>query len=128
MEKESKMYGSNLAYREYSQNNIGIESPQKLVEMLYEGVLRFNVQAKKSINDKNMEKKVYWLNRSVAVITELTNILDKSHGDVALYLEGLYEYQIKLLADANVKNDTSKIDEVNNVFKSLIEAWREINQ
>lgn len=122
------MYGSNLAYREYSQNNIGIESPQKLVEMLYEGVLRFNVQAKKSINDKNMEKKVYWLNRSVAVITELTNILDKSGGDVALYLDGLYGHQIKLLADANIKNDTSKIDEVNNVFKSLIEAWREINQ
>lgn len=122
------MYRSNLAYREYSQNNIGIESPQKLVEMLYEGVLRFNVQAKKSINDKNMEQKVYWLNRSVAVITELANILDKRGGDVALYLDGLYEYQIKLLADANIKNDTSKIDEVNNVFKSLIEAWREINQ
>lgn len=119
------MYGSNLAYKEYSQNNIGIESPQKLVEMLYEGVLRFNVQAKKAINDANIEKKVYWINRSIAVITELINTLDKSQGDIAYYLEGLYQYQISLLVEANMKDDTSRIDIVNNVFKGLLEAWRE---
>lgn len=44
--KGSKMYG-NTAYNIYSQNNVGIESPEKLVEMMYEGVLRFNAQAKK---------------------------------------------------------------------------------
>lgn len=119
------MYGSNLAYREYSQNNIGIESPQKLIEMLYEGVLRFNVQAKKAINDGNIEKKVYWINRSIAVITELINTLDKTQGNVANYLNGLYQYQINLLVQANIDNDTSKLDIVNNVFKGLIEAWRE---
>ena len=52
------MYGTQ-AHNTYAQNNIGIESPQKLVEMLYEGVLRFNAQAKKSIKDKNIEKKMY---------------------------------------------------------------------
>jgi flagellar protein FliS len=119
------MYGTNLAYKEYSQNNVGVESPQKLIEMLYEGVLRFNVQAKKAINDGNIEKKVYWINRSIAIITELINTLDKSQGDVANYLDGLYQYQISLLVEANIKDDTSKIDIVNNVFKGLIEGWRE---
>jgi len=38
------MYGSN-AHNIYAQNNVGIESPSKLVEMMYEGVLRFNAQA-----------------------------------------------------------------------------------
>ncbi len=32
---------NNLAYNAYSQNQAGIESPQKLIEMLYEGILRF---------------------------------------------------------------------------------------
>lgn len=118
---------TNLAYNVYSQNNVGIESPVKLIEMLYEGVLRFNVQAKKAIADKNMEKKVYWVNRSTAIITELISVLDASGGDVALYLDGLYRYQIELLTHANIYNDGSKIDEVNKVFKSLIEAWRESN-
>lgn len=27
---------NNLAYNAYSQNQVGIESPQKLIEMLYE--------------------------------------------------------------------------------------------
>jgi len=36
---------SNLAYSTYSQNNISIESPEKLIKMLYEGILRFASQA-----------------------------------------------------------------------------------
>lgn len=38
--KDKKMQNS-LAYNAYSQNQVGIESPQKLIEMLYEGILRF---------------------------------------------------------------------------------------
>lgn len=118
------MYGS-VAHNIYTQNNVGIESPMKLVEMLYEGVLRFNAQAKKAIKDSNVEKKVYWVNRSVAIVTELINMLDKSEGNVGEYLDGLYRYQISLLTYANMNNDEGKIDEVTTVFKALLEAWRE---
>ncbi|MBA3026547.1 MAG: flagellar export chaperone FliS [Sulfurimonas sp.] len=118
------MYG-NTAHNIYAQNNIGIESPQKLIEMMYEGVLRFNAQAKKAIKDENIEKKTYWINRAVAVIVELISILDVKHGDVALYLDGLYNYEIKLLMQANMNDDSAKLDEVSNVFKSLLEVWRE---
>ena len=125
-EKDFNMYTSN-AYNTYTQNNIGIESPVKLIEMLYEGVLRFNAQAKKAIKDKNIEKKVYWTNRSIAVVSELIASLDKSQGDIALYLNGLYNYQIKLLTEASLENDQDKLDECSNVFKGLLEAWRETN-
>ncbi|MDY0122784.1 flagellar export chaperone FliS [Sulfurimonas sp.] len=118
------MYG-NVAHNIYAQNNVGIESPAKLIEMLYEGILRFNAQAKKAIKDGDIEKRVYWINRSVAVITELIAVLDMKGGQVAQYLEGLYNYEIQLLNEANLKKDESKIDEVSNVFKGLLEAWRE---
>ncbi len=118
------MYG-NVAHDIYAQNNLGIESPAKLIEMLYEGVLRFNAQAKKAIKDGNIEKRVYWVNRSIAIITELIAILDISQGKVAEYLEGLYNYEIQLLNSAGFTNDTEKIDEVSNVFKGLLDAWRE---
>jgi flagellar protein FliS len=122
--KEFHMYG-NLAHNIYAQNNVGIESPQKLIEMLYEGVLRFNAQAKKAIKDNNLEKKVYWTNRSVAIITELVNTLDMSHGQVSQYLQELYSYEIRLLSTASLENNTDKLDEVSNVFKGLLEGWRE---
>ena len=121
----SKMYGT-AAHNIYAQNNIGIESPAKLIEMLYEGVLRFNAQAKKAIKDENIEKRVYWINRSTAIVTELISILDLDQvGDVSKYLESLYNYELQLLTEASSKNDINKLDEVSNVFKSLLEAWRE---
>ena len=119
------MYNTNLAYNTYIQNEIGVESPAKLVQMMYEGILRFNMQAKRSMQEKNIEKRIYWLNRSNAIFIELLSILDYSQGDVAYYLEGLYNYQLQLLAEANLSDDSAKIDIVNNVVRGLLEAWKE---
>ena len=125
VKKGSEMYG-NTAHNIYAQNNVGIESPAKLIEMLYEGILRFNAQAKKAIKDGDFEKRTYWTNRSVAIITELIIVLDmKQDGDISGYLNGLYNYQIQLLTIAGIENSTEKIDECSNVFKALLEAWRE---
>lgn len=119
------MYNNNLAYNTYTQNNVGVESPEKLVQMMYEGILRFNMQAKRSINDADIERRTYWINRSNAVISELISILNYGQGDVAHYLAGLYQRQLVLLLEANIHNDSSKLDEVNQVMKGLLEAWRE---
>ena len=122
--KGSNMYG-NTAHSIYAQNNVGIESPAKLVSMLYEGILRFNAQAKKAIKDGDVEKRVYWVNRSTAIITELINTLDMSQGQVAEYLGSLYDYEIKLLGAASAEQSIEKFDEVNNVFRELNAAWKE---
>lgn len=116
---------NNLAYNTYNQNNIGVESPEKLIQMMYEGILRFNMQAKRSIADNDIERRTYWINRSNAVLMELINILDYKQGDIAHYLTGLYTYQLRLLVEANLHNDTAKLDEVSQVFKGLLEAWKE---
>ncbi|KFN40105.1 MAG: flagellar biosynthesis protein FliS [Sulfuricurvum sp. MLSB] len=119
------MYNNNLAYNTYRQNDIVVESPAKLIQMMYEGILRFNMQAKRCIETGDIEKRTYWINRSSAVVTELINILDYSHGDVAHYLAGLYTYQLQLLMEAALHQDSTKIDEVNNVIKGLLEAWKD---
>ncbi len=119
---------TNLAYNEYTRNNISIESSEKLIEMLYEGILRFNYQAEKAIENKNLEKKSYWINRSVDIFIELINSLDLNGGDVAVYLNNLYLHQIQLLSNTNIKNSVKEIEIVNKVVKGLLEAWREINE
>ncbi len=117
---------TNLAYSAYSQNNISIESSEKLIKMLYEGVLKFASQAKKSIELENTEKKVYWINRTTAIFSELLNSLNyDGGGEIAHYLSGLYTHQIKLLTEANMNNDTKKLDEVLNVTKVLLQSWNE---
>jgi flagellar protein FliS len=116
---------TNLAYNTYTQNNIGVESPEKLIQMMYEGILRFNMQAKRSITNHDIERRTYWINRSNAVFIELINILDYSQGDISHYLSGLYTYQVRLLIEANMYNDSTKLDEINQVVKGLLEAWKE---
>lgn len=116
------------AYSLYQQNSMTIESPAKLVEMLYEGILRFASQAKRYIEAEDIEKKIYYINRTTDIFSELLNTLDYDRGgEVAHYLSGLYTHQIKLLAQANIRNDGEKIDIVIRVAKGLLDAWREIN-
>ena len=118
----------NNAYNAYAQNNIRVESPEKLVEMMYEGVLKFASLAKKAIENNDIEKKVYWLNRTSEIFIELASSLDyKTGGDIAIYLNGLYAQQLRFLTDANINDDTEKINIVLNVTKELLEAWREIH-
>ncbi|AQW81458.1 flagellar protein FliS [Campylobacter pinnipediorum subsp. pinnipediorum] len=118
---------SNLAYAAYAQSSVGgIESPTKLIQMLYDGILRFIFRTKKAIEAGDFEQKVYYINRANAIFVELLNSLDYSQGDVAHYLSGLYTRQIQLLAMANIKNDVEILNEITNVVKQLNEAWREV--
>lgn len=116
---------TNLAYQAYNQNNMGIESPEKLITMLYEGILRFIYRAKKAMDDDDIENKVLFLNKTNAIFFELINSLDMNQGAVSQYLNGLYARQIQLIAEANLKNDKAPLDEVIHVTRELLDAWRD---
>jgi len=110
----------------YNNLNININDPYKLILILYEGALRFANFAKKAIKDNDVEKKVKYINKTIAVFEELINSLDfEKGGQIAYYLNGLYAYQMELLTKANAENNTEYIDKVIHVIKELIEAWKE---
>lgn len=120
---------NNLAFNAYSQNQVGIESPQRLVEMLYEGILRFCSRAKHAIRNEDIEQRVYFIKRTTAIFIELINNLDyEKGGEVAHYLSGLYTREIQLLSLANLENNEERINEVIHVTKCLLEAWREVHE
>lgn len=115
------------AVNAYAQNAARVESPEKLVQMLFEGILRFTAQAKKAIQDGDIDKKVYWINRTIDIFAELINSLDYDKGgDIANYLNGLYSHQIFLLSTANIENSTEPLDTVVVVTKGLIDAWKDV--
>jgi flagellar protein FliS len=114
-------------YSAYAQNAATVQSPYKLVQMLFEGILKFVSQSKKSMEEGDIEKQVYWINRAIDIFTELMASLDFSDGNEKMsgYLQGLYTYQIKLLTEANIECDTARLDVVLKVAKGLLEAWNE---
>jgi len=116
----------NKALNSYNQMNVNIDRPEKLVLMLYEGALRFANFAKKAINEGNIEDKVKYIIKTSNIFIELLNSLDfEKGGDIAYYLNGLYAYQLELLAKANLENEPKYLDDVIRVLKGLIEAWKE---
>ncbi|MDR0663954.1 MAG: flagellar export chaperone FliS [Helicobacteraceae bacterium] len=117
----------NNGYTAYSQNAATVQSPYKLVQMLFEGILKFVAQAKKSMEDGDIEKQVYWINRAIDIFTELMASLDfsENNGSMSAYLQGLYAYQIKLLTEANMECDPSRLDTTLKVAGGLLEAWNE---
>ena len=115
----------NNAYNTYNSINNSVENKEKLVLMLYEGILRFVARAKKAMNDKNVQDKVLFINKTTAIFMELSNSIDFSGGAIAYYLKGLYAREISRLMEANIKNDPALLDEVINVTRELIAAWRE---
>ncbi|MDR3162707.1 MAG: flagellar export chaperone FliS [Helicobacteraceae bacterium] len=114
-------------YTQYTQNTTMVQSPYKLVQMLFEGILKFVSQAKKYMSDGDIEKQVYWINRAIDIFTELMASLDFSKGneEMSSYLHGLYTYQIKLLTEANIECDPQRLDTVLKVAQGLLDAWNE---
>lgn len=118
------MYNTN-AHTSYTQNHLDIESSDKLIQMYYEGILKFNALAKRAILNSDIEKRTYWINRSSKIFDELISILDFTQGDIAYYLHGLYSHQIEQLSLANLQKSPAPLESINHVVKGLNEAWAE---
>ena len=113
------------AINAYAQNHTAVTSPEKLIEMLYEGLLKFTTLAKRAIEQKDYEAKAKWINRSTDIFIELINSLSDDKTEMTAYLAGLYMHQIKSLSEANIKNSTKELDTIIHVVKVLLETWRE---
>jgi flagellar protein FliS len=118
----------NNGYNAYKQNQTEVTSPEKLIEMLYEGILRFASLAKKAIEEGDKEARVKWINRTSDIYVELISSLRFDGSDMPHYLNGLYIHQLKLLSSANIKNSTEELETVLHVAKTLLDTWREETQ
>jgi len=97
------------------------------VVMLYEGVIKFNRLAVLAVKEKDIEKRTNYINRSVAIISELYNALDMERGgEVARNLSDLYLYSLAQLSEANKKNSAEIINKVTELFIEVKEGWEAI--
>ena len=113
------------AYNAYKQNSVTTASPGELTLMLYNGAIKFIGQAKKSIEEKNIEQRNYYIQRVQAIIAELMSTLNMDY-DISKQMLPLYEYMTRRLTEANVKNDTAILDEVEGLVTEFRDTWKEV--
>lgn len=99
----------------------------RLIIMLYDGVVRFNKGAQMAIEAGDIQGRNLFINKSMAIISELMNSLNMERGgEVARKLESLYDFCINELNTANMKNDAKPLDSVNRVMGELRQGWEAI--
>lgn len=109
-------------YQQYKENAILTASPEELVLMLYNGIVRFIEEAKGAIEKKDYMAANNSIQRAQDIITELMLTLDMNY-DISKNLYSLYDYMLRRLIDANVKKDVAILEEVKGFAIELRDTW-----
>ncbi|HYD82404.1 MAG TPA: flagellar export chaperone FliS [Opitutus sp.] len=123
---------ANGYVKTYRSNAVLTASPGQLVLMLYDGALKamaIAIEAFERPEDDTGRIQVinHQLQKAQNIIAELQNGLNlEAGGDFAQTLFRLYDYHNRRLFEANLKKDVAIIHEVDNLVRSLRDAWAEM--
>ena len=115
----------NNSYRAYMQSQVMTAPKEKLVIMMYDGILRFARGAKEACLRNDIEEANRSLIKAQSIVGELMGSLNFEAGEIAKSLFLLYDYMHRRLIEANVKKDPEIIEEVCGMAAELKEAWQQ---
>lgn len=117
----------NNPYQSYQTNAVQTASPGELTLMLYNGCLKFIAQAKKAIEEKNIEARNTNLLKAQKIIQELMVTLNMEY-EVAKSMMTMYDYIYRRLVEANIKSDVTILEEVEGYVKEFRDTWKQVIQ
>ena len=112
----------NKGYDQYKENSVYTATPEELTMMLFNGLVKFLMQAQNAIEAKNIEKSNNSIIRAQAIVKEFQSTLDMNY-EVSKNLDSIYDYMYRRLVEANIKKDNSIIEEVLGYAKELRDTW-----
>lgn len=120
------------ALKNYQQNNlesaVNEASPHKLVELLLSGAIEKITLSKQLMEQDQVELKGANISHAISIIDGLQASLNKEKGgEIAENLFNLYDYSIRKLVEANLKNDQNILDEITSLLTTVKSAWDDIS-
>ncbi|NMB34647.1 MAG: flagellar export chaperone FliS [Clostridium sp.] len=112
----------NNAYAQYRENSVYTAAPEDLMLMLYNGLVKFLMQAQMSICDKRIEKAGECIIKAQDIISEFRYTLDRKY-EISCQLDLLYDYMHRRLVEANIKKDEEIVKEILGHAKELRDTW-----
>jgi len=105
-------------------SSVETASPHRLIQMLFEGALERIAQAKGAMAQNQIARKGELIGKAVAIVGGLQGSLnDKEGGVLAANLDGLYDYVIRRLTQANYENNSEYLDECGRLLGEIKTAW-----
>jgi flagellar secretion chaperone FliS len=109
---------------QYLANTVNAASPEQLMLMLYDGAVRFVSLAIQAIDNGQIDKRAYYINKTSAIVSEFAATLDHNQdAKLAEDLDALYSYMLGRLMNANLKNTTEPLHEVKTMLADLRATW-----
>ena len=127
------MYASaRKAVDTYAQ--VGVETgvasadPHRLILMLFDGALAAIATARLAMTRAEIATKAQAVTKAIAIIDGgLKASLDVgAGGELAVRLSELYDYMLRQLLVANLRNEVATLDEVSRLLNELRAAWAQI--
>jgi len=121
--EEKKM--KPMGYSAYKNTETQVtDNKGKILLMLFEGAVRFTKFARMGMEKKDPRIKGENISKVLAILTELDCALDQERGkELADNLTGLYQYMMRRLTHANLKNEIEPLEEVEKLLNELKEAF-----
>lgn len=114
---------------QYRRTQILTASEMQVIVLLYDGALQSLELARDGIRQNNYADKARFLGRAVAIISELSNVLDMEQGkDIAQSLRRLYDYMLDEFTQANLRHDVRHLDGPIRCLSALREGWHTLAQ
>jgi flagellar protein FliS len=110
------------------ETGVAAANPHKLIVMLFDGAKMAIANAMQQMKNGDVKAKGQAISHAITIIDSgLRASLDKTTGgEIATSLDALYEYMSNRLLLANIRNDTSILEEVDSLLGQLREAWEAI--
>ncbi|RPF54364.1 flagellar export chaperone FliS [Aquisalibacillus elongatus] len=112
-------------YQTYQQNSVQTASPGELTLMLYNGCIKFIRHAKRYIEEDDVKNKNINIQKAQNIINELMVTLNPDY-EISKQMMPLYEYMSHQLVQANLKNDTEILEEVEGLVSEFRDTWKEV--
>lgn len=110
------------------QTAVDAGSPHRLVQMLFEGAIEKVAVAKGHLGRGEIPQKGQNISWAISIIEGLRSSLDMDQGgEIAVNLDGLYDYMKRRLVQANMRNDSGMLDEVSSLLREIKDAWDAIS-
>jgi flagellar protein FliS len=111
----------------YRRTRVLTADPRNLVILCYEGAIDSLKIGKQRIAEKDYEGRGKALGRAQDIISELLCSLNfEKGGSIAKGLDSLYNYMLRRIIHADLKDDIRAVDEIIGMLTELKAAWEEI--
>lgn len=110
----------------YKKTAITTSDPMDLLVALYDGFLRFGMQAREQLQREDRGAAGASLSKAIAIVNELNVSLDSGQGEeFAERLGAVYTFVMQELVQCNLKGDPERLDAVLELMRGLRDAWAE---